>query len=146
MSDQSSSDNTSSVATSSSGNAKTATLAARARDPSYTHVFPAPSGGSKQGKKQATERVHAPRVPSTQFQNENNRLLFGGLQWLLDTSVKSSEAKNARIVREPSEPLSEKAISSFNARKTGDAATSLEPANTAAWIDGQRKSPAAAPF
>lgn len=147
MSDQSSSDNTSSVATSMSGTVKSSTLAARAKDPSYTHIFPAPSCGSRPSRKPATKRVETPCLtPPTQFQNENTRLLFGGLQWLLDASVQSSEAKNARIARESSEPLSEKAISSLNARKDEEAGLSSEPAKTAAWIDGQRKSPAAPPF
>lgn len=78
-------------------------------------------------------------------------MLFGGLHWLLDASVKSYGSNNApsnraRFVREPSEPLSEKAIASHNARKDANVGESLKPDETAAWIDGQRKRPAAPPF
>jgi hypothetical protein len=85
-------------------------------------------------------------APPTHVQDDKTRLLFGGLHWLLDASVKSHDSTDARSIRESSEPLSEKAVNSFNARKDANPGKSLKPAGTAAWIDGQRKSPAAPPF
>jgi hypothetical protein len=144
MSDQSSSDNTSSVTDSS--RTTRPSRPAQARNQSYTHVFPASSAVSKP-KKPVRRKADAPCLAApTQIQDESTRLLFGGLQWLLDASVKSQESYNARITRESSEPLSERAITCFNAAKDVNIDESLKPAKTAAWIDGQRKTPAAPPF
>jgi hypothetical protein len=148
MSDQSSSDNTSSVAASSLRTVTRPTRPAQIRDHSYTHVFPASSTVSKP-RKPTTKRADPPCVAApTQIQHENTRLLFGGLQWLLDASVQTNDTSRIlAVVREPSEPLSEKAITSFNnSRKDGAQVTPSEAAKTAAWIDSQRKSPAALPF
>ena len=144
MSDQSSSDNTSSV-TDSSRTARPS-RPAHDRNQSYTHVFPASSAVSKT-KKTTKRKADAPCLAApTHVQDENTRLLFGGLQWLLDASVKSQDSHNTRAIRESSEPLSERAITSFNAAKDMNIDKSLKPAKTAAWIDGQRASPAAPPF
>ena len=145
-SDQSSSENTSSVADSSSRTITHPSRLAQARNQSYTHVFPASRVVSKP-KKSSTRKPDPPSLAApTSVQDEKTRLLFGGLQWLLDASVKSHESSNARYVRESSEPLSERAINSFNARKDVNIGASIKPAETAAWIDGQRKHPAAPPF
>jgi hypothetical protein len=151
MSDQSSSDNTSSVTASSSHTLSRPSRPAPLRNQSYTHVFPASSTVSKP-RKPTTRKADIPCVAApVQIQDENTRLLFGGLQWLLDASVQTKETKKTRtIIREssepPSEPLSERAITSFNARKHGNHVTSADSAKTAAWIDGQRKAHAAPPF
>jgi len=109
-------------------------------------VFPASSAIAKP-KKTTKRKADPPCLAAPmQVQDENTRLLYGGLQWLLDASVKSHESHNARAIRESSEPLSESAITSFNAGKDVNIDKSLKPAKTAAWIDGQRKTPAAPPF
>jgi len=154
MSDQSSSDNTSSVTASSlSSSSHTVVHSSRptpARNQSYTHVFPAPRAEKltvSKSKTSTTRTADPPCVaPQMHVQDDKTRLLFGGLHWLLDASVKSHGSNRARFVRESSEPLSEKAITSFNARKDANIGESLEPDGTAAWIDGQRKRPAAPPF
>jgi hypothetical protein len=147
MSDQSSSDNTSSVAASSSRSVTRQSRPAQIRGQSYTHVFPASSTVSKP-RKPTTRKAELPFVAAPiEIQDENTRLLFGGLQWLLDASVQTKETKKSRtVIRESSEPLSEKAVTSFNARKHESHVTSADSATTAAWIDGQRKAPAAPPF
>lgn len=147
MSDQSSSDNPSSVtASSSSHTVSHPSRPAQARNQSYTHVFPASRAASKP-RTSTTRKAEPPCLAApTHIQDDKTRLLFGGLHWLLDASVKSHEPNSARIIRESSEPLSEKAITSFNARKDANIGGSLKPIETAAWIDGQRKSPAAPPF
>ena len=154
MSDQSSSDNTSSVTASSlSSSSHTVVHSSRptpARNQSYTHVFPASRADKlvvSKPNKSTTRAADPPCVaPQMHVQDDKTRLLFGGLHWLLDASVKSHDSSNARFTRESSEPLSEKAITSFNARKDANTGKSLKPTETAAWIDGQRKSPAAPPF
>jgi len=144
MSDQSSSDNTSSVTDSS--RTTRPSRPAHDRNQSYTHVFPASSAVSKP-KKPSKRKADPPCLAApTQIQDENTRLLFGGLQWLLDASVKSQDSNKTRVVRESSEPLSERAITSFNAEEDVNIDKSLKPAKTAAWIDGQRRIPAAPPF
>jgi hypothetical protein len=149
MSDQSSSENTSSVTASSSSPPHTVVRSSRpapTRSESYTHVFPATRTVSKP-RTSTTRKVDPPCVAApTRVQDEKTRLLFGGLHWLLDASVKSPDSIDTQFTRESSEPLSEKAITSFNARKDANIGKSLKPAETAAWIDGQRKSPAAPPF
>ena len=147
MSDQSSSDNPSSVtASSSSHTVSHPSRPAQARNQSYTHVFPA-SRALSNPRPSTTRKADAPFVAApSHVQDDKTRLLFGGLHWLLDASVKSHDSSNARFTRESSEPLSEKAITSFNARKDVNTGKSLKPTETAAWIDGQRKSPAAPPF
>jgi hypothetical protein len=147
MSDQSSSDNISSVAASSSRSVTPPSRPAQIRGQSYTHVFPASSTVSKP-RKPITRKADLPCVAAPmQIQDENTRLLFGGLQWLLDASVQTKDTnKTHSVIRESSEPLSEKAITSFNARKHESHVTSADSATTAAWIDGQRKAPAAQPF
>ena len=148
MSDHSSTDNTSST-TAASSSLHTAVQPSRpalARSESYTHVFPASRAPSKP-RPSTTRKADAPFVAApTHVQDDKTRLLFGGLHWLLDTSVKSHDSNSARFTRESSEPLSDKAITSFNARKDANTGKSLKPTETAAWIDGQRKSPAAPPF
>ena len=152
MSDQSSADNTSSI-TAASSSSHTAVAAVQPRRPapaskdeSYTHVFPA-SRALSNPRPSTTRKADAPFVAApSHVQDDKTRLLFGGLHWLLDASVKSHDSSNARFTRESSEPLSEKAINSFNARKDANTGKSLKPTETAAWIDGQRKSPAAPPF
>ena len=153
MSDQSSSDNTSSVTTSSlSSSSHTVVHSSRptpARNQSYTHVFPASRADrlAVSKPKPSTKRTADPPcvAPRTHIQDDKTRLLFDGLHWLLDASAKSHGSNNARFIRDP-EPLSEKAITSFNARKDANIGESLNPDETAAWIDGQRKRPAAPPF
>lgn len=158
MSDQSSSDNTSSVTASSSSSPSPHTVIhsirpAQARSESYTHVFPA-SRTVSTPKTSTTRKADLPCLATrTHVQDDRTRLLMGGLHWLLDASVKSQApnkanqgSNRARFIREPPEPLSEKAITSLNARKDANIGGSLKPAETAAWIDGQRKSPAAPPF
>lgn len=149
MSDQSSTDNTSSVTASSSSPPHAVVRSSRpgpTRSESYTHVFPATRAVSKP-KTSTTRKADPPCVAApARVQDDKTRLLFGGLHWLLDASVKSPDSNNARFTRESSEPLSEKAITSFNARKDVNTGKSLKPTETAAWIDGQRKSPAAPPF
>lgn len=161
MSEQSSSDNTSSAtasSTSSSSSLQTIVHSSRpapARDQSYTHVFPASRADKPAMSKSRTSTRRTADPPCVaarpDVQDDRTRLLFGGLQWLLDASVKSYGSNNApsnraRFVRESSEPLSEKAITSHNAQKDADVGESLKPDETAAWIDGQRKRPAAPPF
>ena len=148
MSDQSSSDNTSSGAASSLRTVTQSSRPAYTGDQSYTHIFPASAAGStKQSRKPPGRKAAAVRDdPSSQVRDENTRLLYGGLQWLLDATAKSHETKKVRIAHRCPEPLSEKAITSLNAQGDVDADKSSEPAKTAAWIDGQRKSPAAPPF
>jgi hypothetical protein len=150
MSHQSPSENTSSVTASSSSSplhtVVQSSRPAQVRSESYTHVFPA-SRALSNPRPSTTRKADAPFVAATSHvQDDKTRLLFGGLNWLLDASVKSHDSSNARFTRESSEPLSEKAITSFNARKDANTGKSLKPTETAAWIDGQRKSPAAPPF
>lgn len=158
MSDQSSSDNTSSVTASSSPSPSPHTVVhsirpAQTRCESYTHVFPA-SRTVLTPKTSTIRKADPPCLAArTHVQDDRTRLLMGGLHWLLDASVrtqgsnKSNQGSNrARFIREPPEPLSEQAITSLNARKDTDTGGSLKPTETAAWIDGQRKSPAAPPF
>jgi hypothetical protein len=147
MSDQSSSDNTSSTTASSSRTVSRPSRPAPLRDQSYTHIFPASSTVSKP-RKPTTRKSDLPCVAAPiQIQDENTRLLFGGLQWLLDASVQTKETKKTRtVIRESSEPLSESAITSLNARKYEDHVTSVDSAKTAAWINGQRQAPPAPPF
>ena len=157
MSDQSSTDNTSSVTASSSSSLPHAVVRSSrpgpTRSESYTHVFPA-SRTVSTPKTSTTRKADLPCLATrTHVQDDRTRLLMGGLHWLLDASVKSQApnkanqgSNRARFIREPPEPLSEKAITSLNARKDANIGGSLKPAETAAWIDGQRKSPAAPPF
>lgn len=147
MSDQCSSVNTSSGAASSLRTVTQPSRPAHTRDHSYTHIFPASTAGSTLTRKPASRKADDTRdFLQSQVRNENTRLLYGGLQWLLDTTAKSYEATKVRVAQKPSEPLSEQAITSLNAQGSLNADTSSEPAKTAAWIDGQRKSPAAPPF
>ena len=147
MSDQSSSDNTSStIPSSSSHTVVQPSRPAQDRSESYTHVFPATRTVTKP-KTSSTRKAGPSRATApTHVQDDKTRLLFGGLHWLLDASVNSPDSNKARFTRESSEPLSEKAITSFNAQKDANTGKSLKPAETAAWIDGQRKSPSAPPF
>lgn len=118
------------------------------REKSYTHVFPAVSTVSK-SRDPAARRGDPRRVSAqTHVGDDHTRLLFGGLHWLLDASVQTKETKKKHRVAilDSTEPLSETAITSFNAQKDESHAKSSEPATTAAWIDGQRKTPAAPPF
>jgi hypothetical protein len=150
MSHQSPSENTSSVTASSSSSplhtVVQSSRPAQVRSESYTHVFPASRAASKQ-KSPVTRKADPPCLAApTHVQDEKTRLLFGGLHWLLDASVKSHDSNKARSTRESSEPLSEKAITSFNALNDVNTGKSLKPAETAAWIDDQRHNPAAPPF
>lgn len=146
MSDQSSSENTSSATDSSSRTIVHSSRPAQARSGSYTHVFPATRAVPKP-KTSTLRKTDPPYLAApSQIQDDRTRMLFGGLHWLLDASIKSPESNGTRFTRESSEPLSEKAVTSFNARKDANAGKSMKPAETAAWIDGQRKSPAAPPF
>lgn len=148
MSEQSSSDNTTSVETSLSRTVSPPSRPLHVREKSYTHVFPAVSTVSKPRETTTRRGDPHPITAPMQVRDENTRLLFGGLHWLLDASVQVKETKKKRrvAIREPTEPLSEMAITLFNARKDESQASSSESATTAAWIDGQRKTPPAPPF
>ena len=148
MSDQFSLDNTSStIPSSSSHTVVDSSRPVQTRSDSYTHVFPA-ARTETIPKTSTTRKADSPCVTTpAHVQDDKTSLLLGGLHWLLDASVKKAPVSNrARFVRESSGPLSEEAIASFNAREDADTGKSLKPAETAAWIDGQRKNLAAPPF
>lgn len=151
MSNSSPSDNSGSVAV--GGSSRVPAIPSRPphkRDHSYTHVFPASSAGRKTCEQADQPRARKPEASfaPTKSLNEydNTRLLYGGLQWLLDASTQSPESSLLHNKRDPPAPLSEDAIKSFNASKTGGQNAFSEPAQTAAWVDRQIKSPAAPPF
>lgn len=142
----SSSDNTSSVRTSSSRveprPAPVRPLFVREDD--YTHVFPASSTSTKT-QSTTTRRPDIPRpAASTISPDENTRRLMGGLQWLLEAT--SQPQTPMSLPQGPSAPLSEKSIASFNQHSSTDPKIPSEATETAAWIDGQRKTRAAPPF
>lgn len=143
MSNSSSSEATSSETISSLRVQARPSRPANDRQQSYTHVFPAVTAMPKTPQSMATRKPDPkttipPRVP-----DENTRLLFGGLQWLLD---QSTQPRVSNQLRGPPAPLSEKAIASFNERSAASREISSEPAKTAAWIEGQIKTRAAPPF
>lgn len=139
----SSSDNTSSARTSSSRVEPRPARPLFVREDSYTHVFPAPS--TKPKMQSTTTRRHDPPRPaaSTISPDDNTRRLMGGLQWLLEATT---QPQNPSRSPGPSAPLSEKSIASFNQHSNTDRKDSSESTETAAWIDGQRKTRAAPPF
>lgn len=152
MSDLTPSNSSSSGAKShSSGVASSISRPTIVREHSYTHVFPASSAGGRTIKHSSRSQARKleipdPAAPSTLGRNDSTRQLFNGLQWLMEMSTQPLESDQLRNARESSVPLSEKAITSHNASKHGSLDDSSEPAKTAAWVDGQIKRPAAAPF
>lgn len=120
------------------------------KDQGYTHVFPAPKADNKPSKSANgpyTRKVEqSSAMPTSLGQDDNTRRLFNGLQWLLDASTQPQESNQLRNTREPPARLSEKAVTSLNASKSGEHNDCSEAAKTAAWVDGQIKSPAAPPF
>lgn len=141
----SSSDNTSSGRTSSTRIEPRPTLTRPlfVREDSYTHVFPA-SSTSMNTRSTTTQKsdTHRPAALSIS-PDDNTRRLMGGLQWLLEATTQPQTPSRPQG---PSAPLSEKAIASFNQHSNADRKGSSDSTETAAWIDGQRKTRAAPPF
>ncbi|GAB1729803.1 hypothetical protein NU195Hw_Modified_185t1 [Hortaea werneckii] len=165
MESATSSDNTSSSATiassRASSNPRRESLQVRQhvrRQHSFTHVFPAQAEQSSQRipqKYSATSRAAVKELlnPTTSMDpDDRTKMLFHGLQWLLESSAPSNEL-DQRASGSP-RPLSHDAVNEFNLDDKHRAASLFKNSkaggagsqSTEAWVDSQAKAKADNPW